>query len=87
MTEFRPTASQEAVSPMLNPAPRGPILAWGPFLAKGLGGLLLGAVLTIVSVRWANAPLGLLSLLTVLGSLTWISLGLVRHYSARFHRS
>lgn len=81
MTELRPTASTEAVSPDLSPRP-----ALRPMLTKGFIGLILGAAMTILAVLWSNGVLGFLSLMTVFGSLTWISLVIVRHYSARLRR-
>jgi hypothetical protein len=78
MTELRPKAPGEAVTPPLAPSP-GP----GWIVRRGLAALGLGAGLTILAVAWANAPLGLLSLVLVLGSLGWISIGLVRHQAAR----
>jgi hypothetical protein len=42
--------------------------------------------LTVLAVAWANATLGLLSLVVVFGSLGWISLSLVRHHAARLRR-
>ena len=56
-------------------------------LAKGCVGLLLGAGMTILAVMWSNGTLGLLSLVTVFGTLVWLSLGLIRHFGARFRRS
>jgi len=81
MTELRPTAPSEAVRPPIVPPP-GP----GWILRRGLGGLGLGAGLTVLAVAWANATLGLLSLVVVFGSLGWISLSLVRHHAARLRR-
>lgn len=81
MTELRPTAQREAVTPPLAPPP-GP--RW--VLRRGLAGLGLGAGFTILAVAWGNGPLGLLSLVLVLGSLAWISIGLVRHQAARLRR-
>jgi len=81
MTELRPTARFAAVAPTLAPPP-------GPrrMLLRGLGGLGLGGGLTWLAVTWSHPTLGFLSLLLVLGSLAWISLGLVRHFAARFSR-
>lgn len=81
VTELVPTARIEAVIPQLTPAP-GP----RPVMARGLAGLALGAGLTWLAVIWSNGTLGFLSLMTVLGTLAWIGLGLVRHYAARFRR-
>ncbi|MEI6158694.1 MAG: hypothetical protein WCP77_02575 [Roseococcus sp.] len=78
MTELRPTAHIEGVTPPFAPPP-GP----GWILRRGLAGFGLGAALTFLAVAWANGPLGLLSLIMVLGSLAWISIGLVRHHAAR----
>ena len=55
-------------------------------LLNGLALLALGAVLTVGAVTLRDGTLGLLSLLTVLGALTWTSLRLVRHYAARLDR-
>lgn len=55
-------------------------------LAKGGAGLLLGAAMTVAAVTWANGVLGMLSLLTVFGTLGWMGLGLVQHLGARFRR-
>jgi hypothetical protein len=82
MTELRSTARFEAVTPQLTPPP-APRQVW----RRGLAGLGLGAALTVLAVLWANGVLGLVSLLVVLGSLSWISIGLVRHYAARLRRT
>lgn len=55
-----------------------------PVLAKGCAGLILGAGLSLAAVALSNGALGLLSLLTVFGTLTWMSLGLIRNVRARF---
>lgn len=81
MTELRPMAQSEAVTPPLTPTP-GP----GWVLQRGLAGLGLGAGLTLLAVIRADATLGLLSLLLVLGSLAWISIGILRHQAARLRR-
>lgn len=81
MTELRPTASMEAVTPGLTPRP-----TLRQALSKGFGGLILGAAMTVLAVLWSNGVLGFLSLVTVLGSMAWMGLATVRHYSARFRR-
>ena len=81
MTKLRSTARFEAVTPQLT-SPLGPRRV----LQRGLAGLALGAGLTWFAVAWSNGILGFLSLIVVLGSLAWISLGLIRHFGARFRR-
>ena len=79
MTELRSIARLEGVTPQLTPPP-------GPrrVLQSGLLGLGLGGGLTWLAVARADGVLGFVSLMLVLGSLAWIGLGLVRHFSARF---
>jgi hypothetical protein len=81
MTKLRSTARLEAVAPQLHalPSPRR-------VLQRGLLGLGLGAGLTWLAVAWSDGVLGFVSLMLVLGSLAWISLGLVRHFAARLRR-
>jgi peptidoglycan/LPS O-acetylase OafA/YrhL len=82
MTELRRGAAMAAVTP---PFERKPSLR--PMLLQGVAGLVLGAVLTVGAVAWSQGVLGFLGLMTVLGSLAWISLGVVRHYAGRLRRS
>ncbi len=81
MTEYRPMAPSTAMPPHITPA-RDP----GWLMRRSATGLGLGAALTVLAVAWAQAVLGLLSLLLVLGSLAGFGLGLVRHHAARFRR-
>jgi hypothetical protein len=56
-------------------------------MVQGVAGLAVGAGLTVCAVAWSQGVLGFLGLMTVLGSLAWISLGVVRHYAGRLRRS
>lgn len=81
MTELRSTDRLEAATPQLTPPP-APRQVW----RRGLATLGLGAAATVLAVLWANSVLGLLSLLIVFGSVSWISIGLLRHHAARLRR-
>ncbi len=81
MTELRRGGAMDAVTPPFDPAPR-----LRPMLLQGVAGLVLGAGLTVGAVAWSQGVLGFLGLVTVLGSLAWISLGVVRHFAGRLRR-
>lgn len=82
MTELRRGAATDAVTP---PFARAPSLR--PLLLQGVAGLLTGVGLTVGAVAWSQGVLGFLGLVTVLGSLAWISLAVVRHYAGRLRRT
>lgn len=85
MTELRRADAMKAVPPPFTHRATGS----GPprqMILQGMAGLILGAALTFCAVAWSQGVLGFLALVTVLGSLGWIGLGVVRQAAARLRR-
>lgn len=85
MTELRHADAKNAVPPPFASRTDGRWPARS-MIRQGVAGLILGAALTFGAVAWSQGVLGFLALVTVLGSLGWIGLGVVRRAAARLRR-